>query len=348
MFRRPTSASKATTSIVAVLVAGVSGCSFVLQRAEPAPSPTPAGGIVATIPLSTTPGSPVVGAGSVWVPNMADGTLSRVDPQSNRVVSTIGVGDPGRLLAAGCGASSVHAVPPGSYDVRRCDIPSGVAVGGGSAWVTRNDAVAISDVDLATNELRPPIPIGVEAWGIAASPDAVWVSDFEDDAIVHVDPFSRSVVATLRGLAHGPTGVAIGVGGVWVANSRAASVTRIDPVSNTVTAVIPVQAWPLSIAIGFGSVWVRNDRANSVSRIDPISNTVVATIPVRAKEGRDGVDSMGVDATGIWVSGLAIVHVNARTNAVDMVLPQDGVAVDFGAGSLWVTRLLGDVVRVAV
>ena len=148
----------------------------------------------------------------------------------------------------------------------------------------------------------------------------------------------------MRNLEHRPTGL----GAVWVANSRAGVVSRIDPAGHTVTTVIPVQDRPLSITIAFGSVWVRNARGNSVSRIDPATNTVVATIPVRPKEGRDGVDGLGVNGSGLWVSGYSLVHVNAATNQVDRTIAHDGVSLDYGAGALWVTRNQGDIIRLNV
>ncbi|MDP9325135.1 MAG: hypothetical protein M3O87_01185, partial [Candidatus Dormibacteraeota bacterium] len=203
--------------LVVIIATGLSGCSFVMQRADQggSPSPSASDGIAATIPLSTTTGTPAVGAGAVWVPNLADGTLARIDPGSSRLVATVKVGDPGRLLDAGCGASSVHSVPIGSYDVRRCDIPSGVTVSGNSVWVTKNDEKAVAPVDTASNQLGSAIPIGVEPWGITAGSDAVWVSDFQDDVVVRVDPATRQVT-TVRDLPHGPTGVALGFGYTWV------------------------------------------------------------------------------------------------------------------------------------
>ena len=40
-----------------------------------------------------------VGSGSVWVSNTSDGTVSRIDPASGRVVATIPVGpNPGAIV----------------------------------------------------------------------------------------------------------------------------------------------------------------------------------------------------------------------------------------------------------
>ena len=48
------------------------------------------------------------GGGSVWVANSGDGSVSRIDPQTDDVIDTFSVG---------------HS-------------PQGVAVAGGAAWVT--------------------------------------------------------------------------------------------------------------------------------------------------------------------------------------------------------------------
>ena len=45
-----------------------------------------------------------VGAGAVWVANSRDGTVSRIDPQSKKVVATIHVGGSLRGIAVGAGA----------------------------------------------------------------------------------------------------------------------------------------------------------------------------------------------------------------------------------------------------
>ena len=46
-----------------------------------------------TIPVGDGPEAVVVGADAVWVANRLDGTVSRIDPQTNEVVETIEVGN---------------------------------------------------------------------------------------------------------------------------------------------------------------------------------------------------------------------------------------------------------------
>ena len=50
----------------------------------------------------------------MWVANGFDGTVLRVDPATNRVVQTIGVGGVPRAIAAGNGAVWVTVGGPGA------------------------------------------------------------------------------------------------------------------------------------------------------------------------------------------------------------------------------------------
>jgi virginiamycin B lyase len=67
-----------------------------------------------------------VGEGTVWTLNQGDGSVSRVDPKTNRVVATIATGVPGT--------------------------GGDIAVGEGSVWVTM-DEVPLMRIDVATNKV---------------------------------------------------------------------------------------------------------------------------------------------------------------------------------------------------
>ena len=99
---------------------------------------------------STNPGLPriAVGAGAVWAIN-PDDTLSRIDPETGRLVATIDAGISASTIAAG--EEGVWFLSWEDRSVRRLDprsnrvaqtIPlgsqflSGIAVGAGSVWVT--------------------------------------------------------------------------------------------------------------------------------------------------------------------------------------------------------------------
>ena len=64
-----------------------------------------------TIPVGRHPSALAVGAGAVWVANAHDGTVSRIDPRSNRVVEVISIGSS----------------------------PAGIVVVDGAVWVTTQE-----------------------------------------------------------------------------------------------------------------------------------------------------------------------------------------------------------------
>ena len=296
-------------------------------------------------------GTPVVANQLVWVPSMSGGSVIAVDVGNARVVRTVRVGDPGNLLRQGCGTSSVHATPHGSFDIRRCDVPNAIAFDGKSLWVTVNDGRALLWLDPVTGANRGTFPLGVEGFGLGVGDSGVWVTDFQHDSVVHFEfggGSSQPLVTTITGLPPGPAGIAVGPDAVWVTCARAGSIVRIDPRTNAVVATVPLFKSPLAVTVAFGSVWARSEEGDILTRIDPTSNAIQANITVGAAEGLDGLDQFAVDQTGLWLGGLQIAHVSAATNSIDRKLTVDGEALDYGAGYLWAVGLLGNLTRIKV
>ncbi len=116
------------------------------------------GHVVATITVGAAPEQVALGAGSVWVANSGDGTVSRIDPATNKVVATIHVGTNPKWVVVGFG--SVWVTDPGTNTLYRLDPGSGkitgkVAVGGGaestaigdgSIWVVNQNDGTVSRV----------------------------------------------------------------------------------------------------------------------------------------------------------------------------------------------------------
>ena len=94
--------------------------------------------------------------------------------------------------------------------------------------------------------------------GIAVGGGGVWVADSLDDAVVRIDPDTRSPTAKIA-VGQSPAGVAYGAGSVWVANSGDGTVTRINPRDGKVQATIPVGGSPQAITIADGKAWVTVD-----------------------------------------------------------------------------------------
>ena len=106
--------------------------------------------------------------------------------------------------------------------------------------------------------LPTPIAVGNGPTGIAVGEGGVWVVDSLDDAVVRIDPDTRSVTATIP-VGRSPAGVAVGAGSVWVANSGDGTVTRINPSTDKPIATIAVGGSPQAITIADGRVWVTVD-----------------------------------------------------------------------------------------
>jgi YVTN family beta-propeller protein len=300
----------------------------------------------ATIHTTGTTGAVAVGEGSVWVADASEGKLLRADETTGRVLATLTIGDHESLVRDGCGAANVHSFTTGEFTGRRCDLPSGVAVGAGSVWVARNDDRTLLRIDPRSNRVTAAIPTGALAFAVAAASTAVWVSDFEHDALVRVDPHTNRVVAVLGDLPHGPAGIAITPGAVWVTYGRSDVVTRVDPATNRVVATIPVAARPLAVVAAFGAIWVHSQVGATVSRIDPVTDGVLVTVPVGPSQGREGLDDMGVARGGVWVAAIDLLRIDPRTNGVSRRLSFNPNAVTASQGFLWVTSTDGSVQRV--
>ena len=274
-----------------------------LQRIDPKTN-----NLVATIGgVGSNPIAIAVGAGSVWVGSLDDGTVSRVDPKTNAVRRTVNTGAPdaivirdGRVLVANQGyGSPLSSIDPAKMSATTSAQPgfgySSLALGGGALW-----GLSVSGLDRINHggqvvkTLTDLVPL--DPFALAAGEGAVWVLDGALRSVFRVDPATNSVVRQL-GLHFDPGGIAVGGGSVWVTDARGGAVARIDPRSSRLVARIPVGRDPVGVVVGEGSVWVANYESGTVSRIDPRSGTVVKTIPV----GRYPA-TLATGEGGVWVA----------------------------------------------
>jgi DNA-binding SARP family transcriptional activator/DNA-binding beta-propeller fold protein YncE len=206
--------------------------------------------IVDGVRVGDGPAGVAVGEGAVWVANLLDGTVSRVDP---------GLGEVSRQGQIGT--------------------PTAIAVGAGAVWVLDafNDRLYV--IDPRTSAVASSV--GVRGRGIAIGFGSVWVADDVGDRVLRIEPSTLAVEETID-LAPGsrPTALAAGEGAVWVANAAANTVARIDPSTDLVVAdAIALCCRPSQIAAGAGAVWVTSAAEDTVQRLDPGANRVAATIP---------------------------------------------------------------------
>jgi DNA-binding beta-propeller fold protein YncE len=280
------------------------------KPAPPAGAPRP----VAAIGVGRGPdGIAVDDAGSVWVTNARDDTLTRIDERSGRVVGQpIAAGDDPDGVVAAKGvvwlASAKQGrvlrfetagdapVPGGTIDVGAQ--PEGIALGRQLVWVANIQDGTVNRIDRASpSVVGAPIGVGGKPTGIFVG-SSVWVTNNADATVTRIDPSTAQVVGAPIPVGREPRGVIEGAGSVWVANSGDDTVSRLDPqTGRPVGKPIKVGRNPRELTVGLGSVWVANNDDNSVTRIDPRAGRVVGTaIPV-------GKEPLGIAAgsDSVWV-----------------------------------------------
>ena len=117
----------------------------------------------------------VIDGAAVWVANIFEDTVSRIDPATDVVTATIAV--------------------PG--------YPTGIASDGATVWVTHLASGVLSRIDAQTNELIDSFQVGTLPGNIAIGGGAVWVVLQGDDAVAKVDQRTGEVLDSI-GVAADP------------------------------------------------------------------------------------------------------------------------------------------------
>jgi YVTN family beta-propeller protein len=310
----------------AVVAAGVVGIVLATRPGPPlVVSPNAVGVIdqmtnkvVKQIAVGVRPGSIAVGDGSVWVANVEEKTLSRIDPHTlnatprtitlNATPTGVAAGKDAIWVANGADGTLERVSPEYNQVVKKIKNLAGplrvsggptgsVALGDGSVWVAYG-STAVARVNPQTNRGRLVGYAGYGASGIGYGDGSLWIPNRGANTVTQFSPLTKARIGDLN-VGTSPSGVAVGGGAVWVTDMGSNTVSRVDPATRSVT-TISVGRAPVGIAYGDGSVWVANSGSGTVSRINPGSRTVIGTIPV------------GGSPTGIAVgSGLVWVTVEA-------------------------------------
>jgi DNA-binding SARP family transcriptional activator/streptogramin lyase len=252
------------------------------------------------IPVGRFPGKVASGYGFVWVVNIGDETISRVELRSRRadLVGSLRIKQPTGLTADGgrgvhVGSfeeSEVVRVDPENLEVlERIRVPgmtaSFLAAGAGSLWITQpppgfTAAVrsSISRISLLNGRIqrRFSSPVDVLPGQIAFGAGAAWIANVGDGTVWRIDAATNRIKRIRVGSQ--PTDIAVGLGSVWVPCLGGNAVWRIDAATGRVKAVIRTGKESLAVATGERWVWVTNQAAGTVSRIDPETNRIVETI----------------------------------------------------------------------
>jgi YVTN family beta-propeller protein len=314
-------AAAAVLLAVAVLTA-------VFLRDDPAPVVVPPNSVaivhpesnrvVDTIPLGNgkRPGPIAFGAGAIWVGNLDDQTVTRIDADSRTVVTTIPLND---------------------------STPTGLVEGFGHVWVAHGLLGDLQRIDTQFNELTPPpIDVAATAFGsangsVARGFGSIWAV-FGDSTLARIEPATGRVVESARAGTN-PAGIAVGSGFFWVTNSGDARVGRYNPATFAEGPIdtISVGRRPFGIAHGAGAIWVANSAGNTVTRIDPNSGAVEATIEVG-----ENPTAVAADDDAVWVAHPSegiLTRIDPETNkgedTIDVGNAPAGLVL--ADGFLWVT-----------
>ena len=290
--------------------------------------------LLKAVAVGTRPGPLAQAAGSVWVANLDDGTITGIDARSRRPIGTFTPGGPisdmtaaGNSLwlsEAGAGVTNwdptvngrVKQTPLRSYDAgapQSVDEPQPVAVDGSSLWVGQYGAVTRYDT---TGTRQPALIQGFDnVNAIAVGAGATWVSDTSNDVVVKIE--GDRVVGNPITTGDGPGALAVGDGAVWVAERFDNKVARIDPTADRVSTEIPVGAAPSAVAVIGHSVWVANSGDGTLFEIDTRTNHVVHRLRIRNSPA-----ALAAIDGRLWVS----VQAPAASVASPLAAPTGGLA----------------------
>jgi YVTN family beta-propeller protein len=271
--------------------------------------------IVDQVQVGIRPGPVASGPGTVWVGNLDDRTLTKIDskqrtssgtfPLANRTPTGIAVGGGSVWVAHGSLGKLAQVDSEFGQVAETIDIAGeavnasngAVTVGEGSVWAVFADST-VARVDLATVAVAGRTFAGSAPAGVVVQSGYVWVVNSESATVQRYQPstFEEGPLGTPTSVGQRPTAIAAGEGAVWVANTGANTVTRIDPGTPPTTEAIRVGDKPAAITVGGGAVWVANGGDGTVSRIDPETYEIETIKTANAPSG------IAFGGAFVWVS----------------------------------------------
>ena len=209
------------------------------------------------------------GFGAIWSPSCRDKAVLRIDPATGKVIA------------------SVAAEPANSE--------GGIAVGAGLVWIVTKPSTLVG-ISPQTNAVTVRIPLPAGSENPIYDGGFLWVSSYQNGALLKVDPVSHSVVATIA-VGPKPRFLTSGAGSVWTLNQGDGTISRVDQASGRLVATIPagIPGPGGEITFGYGFVWATMFKY-PVTQVDPKTNTVVK------QWAGDGGDGIRFGAGSIWLS----------------------------------------------
>jgi ABC-type transport system substrate-binding protein/class 3 adenylate cyclase len=272
----------------------------------------PSGSIADTISVGARPVAIASGAGALWVANLDDQSVSRVDMSSRQAVRTIPIGDAPTSLAA---TRTAVWVTDGTGDVSKIDprydrvtptrspAASGSFIGSamrpmltafGSIWIVNADGY-VSRLDADSARGMGSVGVGNAPSAIAAGAGSIWVTNSSDGTVTRID--AQTLLPTTIPVGHGPAAVAVNAAGAWIANAGDNQLVRVDTETNAVAGTTRVGDGPTAVLATPTALWVANGRDGTVMRLDSRSGKVNKTIHLGGTP-----DALAIAGGLVWVA----------------------------------------------
>ena len=212
-----------------------------VRRLDPA-----TGAVQATITLPyEAAAQPFAGAGAIWIPSGEERPagpvwyLTRVDPASNSVVTTVPM----------------------------CDVHGhGGTFASESLWLACNPDGEVVRLDPATGAVQARIDLAPGIHSMTSGAGSVWVTNHETGMLSRIDAATNRVVASIRTSTH--PAIVFAENAVWAAGDTA--VLKIDPATNRIVGRLPVGFGDYySLAYASGSLWLSTIKEQRVLRLNP-------------------------------------------------------------------------------
>lgn len=224
------------------------------------------------------------GFGAVWTATCGPGGITRIDPRTHRVTGHLALARP----------------PTGE---------SSIGAGEGGVWAISDgkqcSACQIAEIDPRSMKIVHRFTVPPDASAVRAGVGGVWVTYYNSDLVLRLDPSDGSVIASIH-VALGPRFFDVGEGAVWVLAQIDGAACHIDPKTNLLVACIQIDPAGVEggdLTIGNGWVWFRGSD-ELVAQIDPRSGKVVA----RIGPGR-GSGSASAGSGELWISAHDVASV---------------------------------------
>jgi len=175
--------------------------------------------------------------------------------------------------------SSAGELPPGVTAIPLDADFYSVASGAEGLWLL-SSAGRVIEIDKTTDQVIADIQVPVSEYGyIALGAGSVWVTSFDHDSLIRIDPTTKKVIATIA-VGTNPEGLLVTPDTVWTANHRGGSISKVDVATNTAVATFDFAdhgtSGPKGIVLAAGDLWTTVPNMLSVFRISPKTGKVVA------------------------------------------------------------------------